>query len=116
MAYCNRKQVSRQLTDTGATLRSHFAQTGVNDRGGTYLDLLAIAFVRLGHGVILSQRERRTWYRHAVTCDVFVTIDAPDFFPARQLAADCHPNGHLQRFPARAVARSSSLPTRPDGA
>lgn len=76
MAYCNRKQVSGQLTDTGATLRCHLAQTGVNDRGGTYFDLLAIAFVRLGHAVILSQREACTWYRHAVARDVFVTVDA----------------------------------------
>ena len=51
MAYRNRKQVGRNLANAGVPLGRHLAQPGVHDRGGTYFDLFAITFVRLGHGI-----------------------------------------------------------------
>jgi hypothetical protein len=49
MTHSKCKEVSGELADASAALGGHLAQAGVNDRCGTYLDLFAIAFVRLSH-------------------------------------------------------------------
>ncbi|GAB4662429.1 hypothetical protein MOKP64_47530 [Mycobacterium avium subsp. hominissuis] len=66
-----RKEIRGELTNTGAALGGHFAEPGVNDRGGTYLDLFAITFMRLSHAVIFARIGPCTWYRHAVVCVMF---------------------------------------------
>jgi hypothetical protein len=54
VTHCDGKEVGGELANTGAALGGHFAEPGVDDRGGTYLDLFAVTFMRLGHAVILA--------------------------------------------------------------
>lgn len=72
----DREEISGELANTGAALDGHFAEPGVDDRGGTYLDLLAITFVRLGHTVILA-RIAQVPGTDTPSCVMFLLSDRP---------------------------------------